>query len=53
MRCLDLLLILLASLASAARAKPTSKLPRAELVNVMQGDYIVVGKQPDSLEAVS
>ena len=32
---------------AAAAAKPAAKLPRAELVNVMQGDYIVVGKKPD------
>ncbi len=48
MRCVALLLILLSGWSSAARAKPASKLPRAELVNVMQGDYVVVGKQPDS-----
>ena len=48
MRCLALLLVLLGASSSVAGVKPTDQLPRAELVNVMQGDYVVVGKKPDS-----
>ena len=48
MRCFVLILLLLGGWSSAVWAKPAAKLPRAELVNVMQGDYVVVGKSPDS-----
>ena len=48
MRCFVLILLLLGGWCSAAWANPAAKLPRVELVNVMQGDYIVVGKKPDS-----
>ncbi len=48
MRSFALLLILLAGWSSAAQAKPASGLPRADLVNIMQGEYIVVGRKPDS-----
>ena len=48
MRCLALLLVLLGASSPVAGAKPADKLPRADLVNVMQGDYVVVGRQPDS-----
>ena len=44
-----LLLILLVFPWSLARAKPPSTLPRADLVNIMQGDYVIVGRKPDSL----
>ena len=47
-RCLVWTLRLLCLLAAAARAEPASKLPRADLVNIMVGDYVVVGKKPDS-----
>lgn len=47
-RFLALLLVLLGVWSSAARAKRAADLPRADLVNVMQGDYVVVGKKPDS-----
>lgn len=51
---LALLLLLFSWAFSAARAQPAAtaiaklKLPRSELVNVMAGDYVVVGKRPDS-----
>ena len=50
---LILLLPLFSWTSSAARAQPTAsaakpKLPRSELVNIMAGDYVVVGKRPDS-----
>ena len=49
MRILILLLATLACLPpSPVWAAPADKLPRAELVNVMQGDYTVVGKKPGS-----
>ncbi len=48
MRCFVLILLLLSGWPSAIWANPADKLPRAELVNVMQGDYVVVGKTPDS-----
>lgn len=47
-RRLALLLGLLCLSPCAARAKPASKLPRADLVNIMVGDYTIVGKKPDS-----
>ena len=48
MRCPALFLSLLCLFAAATQAKPASKLPRADLVNIMVGDYVVVGKKPDS-----
>ena len=48
MRSLAWLLVLLGVWSSAARAKPAVGLDRATLVNIMQGDYVVVGRQPDS-----
>ncbi len=43
-----LILLLLGGRSAAARAKPADGSPRADLVNVMQGDYVVVGRKPDS-----
>ena len=48
MRWATVLLSLLCLFAAATHAKPASKLPRADLVNIMVGDYVVVGKKPDS-----
>lgn len=51
MRCVPYALSLVFFFVSVALAAPTSKLPRAEFVNVMQGDYVVVGKKPDAQTA--
>ncbi len=50
MRHLTLILILLVlgDRSFAALPSPHPGLARADLVNVMQGDYVMVGKKPDS-----
>lgn len=43
-----LILILAVLLWSPVRAAPASKLRRADLANIMAGDYVIVGRKPDS-----
>ena len=47
-RLTSLLGLLCLLLAFPVHARPVSKLPRKELVNIMVGEYTVVGKRPEA-----